>query len=303
MRVKTMIAGVLIALATTIWQQSASAQADSSAPAVLSGAGDIAVCGAGFDEQTAALLDELPGDVFTLGDNVYPDGTAAEFAACYDPSWGRHKARTHPAPGNHDYNTEGAQGYFDYFGTAARPDGFSYYSYTYPGWLVISLNSNIDVRAVGRQGQWLRATLEQYRDRCVLAYWHHPLFTSLESYEIKRIRPLWDMLYDYGVDIVLNGHAHFYERFAPQSPDGEPDPQHGIRAFIVGTGGAYLYDPGERRAANSEVLDIHTHGVISFKLNSDKTYTWEFIPVAGETFTDRGQGACVEPSPILPGKR
>jgi hypothetical protein len=302
MCIRTAYVAVLVTLLLCSLRWPAQAQTVRGEPAVLSGAGDIAVCGYDRDEQTAALLDTLPGVVFTLGDNVYSNGTAEDFATCYDPSWGRHKARTHPAPGNHDYITAGAQGYFDYFGAAARPEGFSYYSYTSPGWLILSLNSNIDVRAEGRQGQWLRATLEQHRDHCVLAYWHHPLFTSLESYQTTRIKPLWNVLYAYGADIVLNGHAHFYERFAPQTPDGEPDSQHGIRQFIVGTGGAYLYDPGEYRAANSEALDIHTHGVISFHLFPDKTYTWEFIPVEGQSFTDRGQGKCVEPSPKLPRK-
>jgi hypothetical protein len=264
-----------------------------SAP-VLIAAGDIASCLSSGDEATAALLDRLPGTVATLGDNAYENGTGADFAECYQPTWGRHKARTRPSAGNHDFHTPGAAGYFDYFGAAAGPRPKGYYSYDIGPWHLVVLNSNCD--AVGGcgpgslQGKWLRADLEAHRVRCTLAYWHHPRFSSGEHGDDTMVQPFWEVLYAHGADVVLSGHDHDYERFAPQTPGGAVDQQRGIREFVVGTGG------GSRRVfrtirRNSEVRDTKTFGVLRLDLRAGE-YTWLFVPEAGKTFTDSGTGRC-----------
>ena len=210
-------------------------------PAVLVGAGDIASCGSSGDEATAALLAGIDGTVFTLGDNVYDSGTAAEFATCYDPSWGRYRARTSPAPGNHDYVTANAAGYFGYFGAAAGDPSTGYYAYDLGGWRVVAINSNCAAvggcQAGSAQERWLRADLAAHPAACTLAYWHHPRFNSGEHGNSAEMQPIWQALYDAGAEVVLSGHDHHYERFAPQAPDGSSDPQRGIREFVVGTGG------------------------------------------------------------------
>ena len=259
-------------------------------PAVLVGAGDIGICGSAADEATAALLDSIEGVVFTAGDNAYPDGTAADFASCYAPSWGRHKARTRPAPGNHDYHTTGAAGYYAYFGAAAGPTGLGYYSYDLGDWHIVSLNSSVSMAAGSPQEQWLRADLAGHPVSCTLAYWHHPRFSSGRHGGDASPEPLWQALYDAGADVVISGHDHTYERFAPQTPDGAADPARGIRQFVVGTGGASLYN-FTTIVANSEARDNTTHGVLRLSLGPGG-YDWEFIPVAGGTFRDSGSGSC-----------
>ena len=259
---------------------------------VLVGAGDIARCNSNGDEATANLLDGIPGTVFTTGDNVYPDGTAAEFANCYDPTWGRHKARTYPSPGNHDYHTADAAGYFDYFGSAAGDPAKGFYSYDLGAWHIVVLNSNIPVDAGSPQEQWLRADLAAHPTACTAAYWHYPLFSSGVVHGSNAgMRPLWQALYDYGADIVLAGHEHNYERFAPQNPDGIADPTRGIRQFVVGSGGRSHYEFGPP-IANSEVRNSDTYGVLKLALHSTG-YDWEFIPQEGKTFTDSGSASCV----------
>jgi hypothetical protein len=288
---------LLASLATLFAPPAPAVGADQTPDPVLVGAGDIASCRLPYDEQTAALLDQIDGTVFTIGDNVYPDGTLAEFQACYHPTWGRHRRRTWPTLGNHDYNTRGAEGYFAYFGRRARPQGLSYYSYDLGTWHIIALNSNIDARPVGGQGQWLQADLAAHPSRCTLVYFHHPLFSSFDRGYHARMKQFWDVLYAYGVDVVVNGDVHYYERFMPQTPDGVPDPQHGIRQFIVGTGGAVLLrDMGERVLPTSEVRTNATHGVIKFTLH-EAGYSWEFIPVAGGSFSDAGTSPCVDAKP------
>lgn len=262
---------------------------------VLVGAGDIASCDSGGDEVTAALLDEIPGTVFTTGDNVYPSGTAAQFADCYEPSWGRHKARTWPAPGNHDYGTTGASGYFDYFGAlAGDPDG-GYYSYDLGEWHIIALNSNCSAiggcGAGSPQEQWLRADLAAHPTVCTLAYWHHPRFSSGLHGSSTATQAFWQALYEYGADVVLNGHDHTYERFAPQDPNGGADPERGIRQFVVGTGGKSLYPFLGWPIANSEIRDDKTFGVLKLTLHPT-SYTWEFVPEPGKAFTDSGSEPC-----------
>jgi 3',5'-cyclic AMP phosphodiesterase CpdA len=260
---------------------------------ILVGAGDIVTCG-GRGEATAKLLDKIPGTVFTLGDNVYPDGTTAQFRDCYARSWGRHTARTRPAAGNHDYHTAGAAGYFTYFGAAAGDPRKGYYSYALGAWHIVVLNSNC--AAVGGcaagspQVKWLQADLAAHPARCTLAMAHHPRFSSGNHGSIKGMHDLWQTLYDAGVDVFLAGHDHSYERFAPQDPQGRADAKRGIREFVVGTGGRGL-DTGTTRAANSQVFDAKTHGVLKLTLHPT-SYEWQFVPVAGQTFTDAGSGAC-----------
>jgi hypothetical protein len=259
---------------------------------VLVGAGDIGDCSDDHDEATAALLDGIPGTVFTTGDNAYPDGTLSDFMNCYEPSWGRHKARTFPSPGNHDYNTEGAAGYYSYFGAAAGEPDKGYYSYDLGAWHIIVLNSNIGVSAGSEQEQWLRADLAAHPVACTLAYWHHPRFSSgvLHGSNV-RMQPLWQALYDHGADVVLAGHEHNYERFAPQDPQGVADPVRGIRQFVVGSGGRSHYSI-TNSIANSEVHNTDTYGVLKLVLHS-YSYSWEFIPEAGEIFADSGTAPCV----------
>jgi calcineurin-like phosphoesterase family protein len=263
-------------------------------PSVLVGAGDIATCQASGDETTSALLDTIPGTVVTLGDNVYERGTPQEFTSCYDPSWGRHRVRTRPAIGNHEYGTPSGSGHFAYFGSAGGEIGKGYYSYDLGAWHVIALNSNC--AAIGGCGpgspqeQWLRADLAASSARCTLAYWHHPRFSSGIHGSIPATDAFWRDLYAAGADVVLVGHDHHYERFAPQDPNGVADPARGIREFVVGTGGAPLR-PVLRRAANSEVFRDDTQGVLKLSLSRDR-FEWEFVPVAGKTFSDRGSSLC-----------
>src|SRR5688500_11340672 len=216
------------------------AQAQSSDP-VFVGAGDIANCSGKNDEATAKLLDNIAGTVFTLGDNVYPDGAPAEFADCYGPSWGRHKDRTRPAPGNHDYHTANASGYYNYFGAAAGDPGKGYYSYNLGAWHIIALNSEVGYQAGSAQEQWLKADLAANKNGCTLAYFHHARFSSGQHGNITRMQPFWQALYDNGADVIVNGHDHLYERFAPQNPSGQADANRGIREFVVGIGGGGLY--------------------------------------------------------------
>ena len=259
-------------------------------PPVLVGAGDIASCWYDHDEATAKLLDSIPGTVFTAGDNVYENGTPTQFKLCYEPTWGRHKARTRPSPGNHDYETPSGAGYYAYFGAVAGPAGRGYYSYDLGGWHIIAINSNLSMRVGSLQERWLRRDLAQHPARCTLAYWHHPRFSSGEHGSSTAPQPLWQALYDANADLVINGHDHTYERFAPQTPTGTLDTVRGIREFVVGTGGAGLYQFPHIRA-NSELRNNTTHGVIKVTLRPDG-YDWEFVPVAGDEFRDSGSGKC-----------
>jgi len=267
----------------------------SPAAVVLVGAGDIASCPSTGAEATATLLDQIPGTVITIGDNAYPNGATADFARCYDLSWGRQKTRTRPVPGDHDYGTPDAAGYFDYFGAAAGERGKGYYSYDLGAWHIVALNSVIPNGPGSLEVRWLEADLAASPKRCTLAYFHHPRFFSsiatspgggVNDFE----RAVWGALYAAGADIVLNGDQHQYERFAPQAPDGQLDTSRGIREFIVGTGGASVAAPTSIRA-NSEVRNGDTFGVLKLTLGADR-YAWDFIPVAGRTFHDAGRGRC-----------
>jgi acid phosphatase type 7 len=263
---------------------------------VLVGAGDIAACTLDGASQTAALLDGIDGTVFTAGDNAYGDGTTEQYRDCYDPTWGRHKARTRPSPGNHDYHSAGAAPYYAYFGDNAGPAGRGYYSYDLGAWHIIVLNSNsscttISCAAGSAQEQWLRADLGANSKACTLAYWHHPRFNSGASHGNNiAVAPFWDALYQYGAEIILNGHEHVYERFGPQTPNATPDATTGIRQFTVGTGGAGLYSFSSTIQPNSEVRNNTSMGVLKLTLRSGG-YDWQFIPATG-TFTDSGSGTC-----------
>jgi hypothetical protein len=262
----------------------------SSTDPVFVGAGDIADCGLTSDEATSKLLDSIPGTVFTVGDNAYPYGTADEFAKCYASSWGRHKSRTRPVPGNHDYATGNASGYFGYFGASAGDPTKGYYSYGVGAWHIIALNSEIAVGAGSKQEQWLRADLAAHPAMCTLAYWHKPRFSSGPHNNDATYEALWQALYDGNADVVLNGHDHDYERFAPQDPLGRADAVRGIREFVVGTGGETLY-PFTNIRPNSELRRTGVFGVLKLTLHAT-SYDWQFISAAGNTFTDSGTGAC-----------
>jgi hypothetical protein len=264
---------------------------------VLLAAGDVAFCksldGA---KATAAILQAHPGaTVAVLGDLAYGDGSSQEFSECYGPTWGQFKDRTRPAPGNHDYHTPKAEAYFAYFGPGSAP-GKGYYSYDLGGWHVLSLNSNCtEVGGCGAgspEEAFVKADLAAHPGVCVLAYWHHPLFSSgvKPAHALHpEMRPIWQDLYDAKAAVILNGHEHNYERFAPQNPEGAPDPR-GIREFVVGTGGKD-FDPLGPGLPNSEVRRFDTFGVLQLTLHP-KGYDWEFLPAAGGTFTDKGSGGC-----------
>jgi hypothetical protein len=262
---------------------------------VFVGAGDIAACNSTGDEATAALLDAIPGTVFTLGDNVYPTGTLSQYQACYESSWGRHKSRTVPVAGNHEYDASGNTGYFDYFGASAGTPGKGYYSFELGTWHVVVLNSNCSFvggcQAGSAQEQWLRADLAAHQADCTVALWHHPRFSSgTEHGSDPTMQPFWQALYDGGADLVLNGHEHSYERFAPQTPTGMPDLSYGLREFVVGTGGASHYPLGTP-LPTSQASNSDTFGVLKLTLHSG-SYDWQFVPEAGATFTDAGTGGC-----------
>lgn len=252
---------------------------------VFVGAGDISMCDNENDELTAQLLDTIPGTVFTTGDNAYNDGTYAQFMECYEPTWGRHKDRTRPVPGNHEYHTAEAAGYFQYFESISE-----YYAYDLGSWRIYALNSEIDVSEDSPQVAWLRQDLAANPRQCVLAYWHEPRWSSGAVHGNSRgKRALWETLYEAGAELVLNGHEHSYERFAPMNARGEPDPR-GLREIVVGTGGRSLYEFDAPLPA-SEVRDNTSYGVLKLTLY-DTRYTWEFIPAAGSTFTDSGSTEC-----------
>jgi hypothetical protein len=305
-------------------------------PAVLAGAGDIARCYPGTDvrsfqrpgttnpaDSTARLLDAMPGaTVMAVGDNAYEFGSPLDYIFCYHPTWGRHRARTRPSAGNHEYLTPGAFGYYAYFGRRAAPP-LGYYSYELGSWHVVVLNSTPQVYtcwppevneppppgfptlpqpvtpgpAAGRacagdvaQQAWLAADLAAHSGAaCTIAYFHHPRFSSGMHGNHYQLQKLWDLLYANGADVVVSGHDHLYERFAPQNPDGAADPARGIRQFTVGTGGAEFYDVRTVQP-NSEVIINTAHGVLALALDAGR-YAWSFVATDGTT-KDQGAGSC-----------
>ncbi len=282
---------------------------------VLLGAGDIALCNDGqeqYAEATARLLEAEPDAlVFTAGDNAYQDGTWDQFAGCYDRSWGRKgiKERTLPAPGNHDYGNSRrpheASAYFRYFGAAAAnagTEGRGYYSLDLGDWHIVSLNSDIDMRLardaalsqsdrallageVARQHDWLAADLASALGKgtkCILGIWHHPRYTSAPRGDNTPTAKLWELLSAARADLVVAGHEHIYENFAPRNANGAPD-SGGMREIVAGTGGAGGGSAGT--AAN------YHYGVLKLTLGAG-TYSWEFLAVPGDGLADKGSGNC-----------
>ena len=272
------------------------------ATVTLVGAGDIASCSQANDSATARLLGNIPGTIFTLGDNVYPYGSAENFRNCYAPAWGKYKKRTRPAVGNHEYydenyaSTTAAGPYFDYFGRRAGVRGEGYYSYDRGAWHIVVLNSNCDkaggCESDSPQGRWLRNDLANNANhQCTLAYFHRPLYSTGTNVVGPDVKPFWDMLHDRNADLIINGHAHRYERFAPMTPSGTRS-DNGIRQIVAGTGG----QPGGDEvsladAPNLQRVKTGVFGVLRLNLRAD-SYAWKFVPVAGETFTDSGATSC-----------
>jgi len=259
--------------------------------ATVIAAGDIAACDRGGDSATAALVAETDGTVATLGDNVYPAGSDETFSQCYDPAWGGFLDRTRPAVGNHDLQDDGGAAYHRYFGDRAGTLGEGWYSYDIGDWHVVVLNSNcelIDCDPGSPQYEWLVADLAASDATCTLAYMHHPRFSSGPHGDYAPVAPLWDALDEADADLLLVGHDHLYERFAPQTPTGEADPE-GIRQFTVGTGGYDLYR-AERVAPNSELIIDDALGVLELTLGAT-FYDWRFLTVDG-TVADAGSGRC-----------
>jgi calcineurin-like phosphoesterase family protein len=262
--------------------------------ASLVAVGDIADCRSTADEATARLVARSPGTLATLGDTVYESGSPQQFADCYAPAWGRFRNRTRPTIGNHEYLTRDAAGYFDYFGAASGAADRGYYSYDLGAWHVVVLNSNC-ARVGGcqhgsPQERWLAADLAAHPAMCTLAYWHHPRFSSGVHGDFEQMQDVWQTLEDAGADLVLTGHDHDYERFAPQTATGAADPARGIVEFVVGTGGKNLRPIRDVRP-NSVIRNDQTYGVLRLRLRPSG-YDWRFAPVPGSSFSDSGSAAC-----------
>jgi hypothetical protein len=293
---------------------------------VVAAAGDV-VCGQLTSPRapcamlaTSKAVEKIdPDAVLVLGDTQYECGRLKDYQAFFTPSWGRFLDKIHPAIGDHEYHVSddkgnpclgappGAPGYWAYFGAAANPrdpscqvfcDG--YYSFDLGSWHLIALNSNCGpvhgCGAASPQNQWLRADLASHPNTCTLVYMHHPLFSSGahgNSPTTTAMVPFWETMYEAGVDVVLAGHDHDYERFAPQTPDGQLDNEQGIREFVVGTGGRNhdQVNDGKGRLPNSEVFNDETFGILRLDLH-ETSYDWRFVPVHGGVFTDAGKGKC-----------
>ena len=256
--------------------------------AILLAMGDIGYCQANDDDLVGQLAGSLPGTIALLGDIAYDDGSATDFANCFDPTWGPLRGRLRPAPGNHEYETKGASGYFDYFGAAAGPRGQGWYSYDLSAWHVIALNSECGAIEGGCEGNdsaelaWLVADLAAHPAGCTLAYWHHPRYSSGKHGGDAMSDALWAALSDAGADVVLEGHDHDYERIAAID---------GIRSFVVGTGGRSLYAWPGSPGPLTEVRDNDTYGLLELTLRPTD-FSWRFVPAAGGSFTDSGSAAC-----------
>lgn len=280
--------------------QESESESEATCPApIFVGAGDISDL-QDADELTASLLDKVVAEnpigcvnVFTAGDNAYPNGSADNFADFYEPTWGRHKTITRPTPGNHEYQTPNATGYFEYFGATAHAKNNGSYSYDIGRWHILAINSVCLAQGFcdgAAQQAWLKKDLALRRTGCQLAYWHHPRWSSGAKHgSDSSMQPVWQLLADAGVDVVVQGHDHGYERFAPMSASGKRDSTAGIRAFVVGTGGARLYSFGAP-LKTSDVHDNTSHGVLKFTLRAD-SYDWQFLPADG-SFSDSGTATC-----------
>jgi hypothetical protein len=269
-------------------------------PIVILAAGDITKCAGGTPGPTSGpmitsnMLLNDPGLVFTLGDNSNDSGTAADYANCYGPTWGRLLSRTYPSMGNHDQIADPQGGpYFAYF--SGMTGIYGHYSLNLGTWHVVVLNAEC---AVGYQGcgagspqaVWLQQDLAANTQPCILAIWHQPLFSSGTQDETPGMEEFWEELYAAKADIILNGHNHNYERFAPQDPEQKPDPN-GIREFVVGTGGASLDVSTKPLELNEEVRSAAAYGYIKLTLKTN-SYDWQFIAQPGKNFADSGSGIC-----------
>ena len=295
----TMLATVLAALAPS---------AASAADPVIAAAGDISCSSLTVQSDRChmkatsdLLVNAGLSGVLTLGDEQYQNGEYTNFVNYYDQSWGRVKSITYPAPGNHEYQTSGASGYYDYYNGVGNQTGRAgdrskgYYSFDIGTWHLIALNSNdactiVSCAAGSAQETWLKADLAAHTNYCTLAYWHHPSFNSGNGGNLSAMQPELTDLYDANADVILGGHAHDYERFAPQNPSGGLDNARGIRQFVVGTGGAFWTAFGTIKA-NSQVRQNSTYGVLKMTLHPTG-YDWQFVSEAGGTFTDSGTGSC-----------
>ena len=262
---------------------------------VLLGLADIASCWSAGDETTARLLDTTPGVIGIAGDTEQNHGEPAEFQGCYEPAWGRHKWRTKPAVGDHEYGTPGATGYFGYYGSAAGQSGKGWYSYDLGTWHIVVLNSNCElIGGCGpgsEQYEWLQDDLAENAGSCVGAYWHHPRWSAGATHgSLTKSAPFWDVLYEYGAEFVYSGNDHTYQRFAPQTPSGQVDQTRGLRQFVVGTGGTQHY-PLNAPLANTQVQTTGTFGALKLTLHAN-SYEWRFLPQGGRTFTDTGTTDC-----------
>jgi alkaline phosphatase len=268
--------------------------------------GDIADCSGGRQSEVAALVDGIrPDSVFALGDLAYPNGTLDDFLGCYGPSFGRFRSITHPVVGNHEYHTPHAGAYYAYFCGAAGTTFQGWYSFDVARWHVVALNStcggDLDVDPnvtadfggcldTSPQVAWLRADLARHPHQCKLAMWHHPRWSSSSEGSTHEVDSFWRVLVEFGVDVVLNGHAHDYQRFPPMNAKGEPDAA-GPRAFVVGTGGSSLSSFDDDAPVRSEVRDNSSHGVLKLDLR-DGGYAWSFVALAGDSLKDGGEGSC-----------
>jgi hypothetical protein len=279
---------------------------------VVAGAGDIAGSGSG-DSQTAAIVNALPGStqIFTLGDNVYPDGTLSQFNSYYEPTWGQFKSRTRPVIGNHDSHVNGAPGYFDYWqaaGVFVGNRGEAWYAYNAGDWRIYALNSecngtSYDFCDHNAQKAWLEADLAANPRTCVLAMWHRTIVAPSSSHtddEGNFSDPggnnIWQILYDAGADVVLQGHDHIYTRFARYNRNGNGVDANGMRHFIVGTGGRGLYDI-TKSPPGMEAWQDSTFGVLKLTLNPT-SYSWQFLPVQGGIYSDSGSDNCRGQTPV-----
>jgi hypothetical protein len=254
------------------------------------------------DDNVGLLLDNFPSAVvFTTGDNAYPNGTIDQFNNCLDPAWGRAKTRIRPAIGGHEYQTDQAAGYFTYYANQLAPFGptatdytKAYYSYDLGTWHVIVLNTEcvgLAFCSVPNELAWASADLDAHPAPCTLAIMPNPRFSSGDVHgNDAAAQPFWDLLTQKGVELAVGSDDHIYERYAPQNALGAYDPAHGVREFIVGTGGSSHYSLGIRRE-NSEVEDHHTFSVLKLTLHNG-SYEWEFVPAEGAPFTDSGSAAC-----------
>lgn len=264
-------------------------------------AGDIADCRRLPPEETGAAetAEVIAGGlkrhpeavVLALGDNTYPNGLFNEFVDCFEPTWGQFKKRIMPVPGNHEYYSPNAAGYYRYFGDAAGPAQRGYYSRRIGNWHVIAINSNLRSDAHAEQLQWLKDDLAANKRSCTLAFWHHPRYSSGGHGSTPRMDDVWDVLAGHGADLVLAGHDHHYERFAPMDADGNRAGALGMRSFVVGTGGAHLGSFRVSPKEHSEAFGSSTHGVLKLVLKPTG-YEWEFLPTESGGFTDRGAALC-----------